>query len=258
MKQRELESVSGKHVIVTGAFESVIGAAITTRLLDDGYDVAGTFTGEKPAAADVLAEKHPGRLVAHEVDFTSRDSLAGFADSQRSRVHSGLIHVESVFIPESIEEFSYEGFERTFSVNVFAFNQLVRSLASDLTDGSVVVITSTEASVGSFGASAYASSRAATHNLVMSLANLFGPQRTRVNAVAPGWIGGMADGELFAKSTTITPLGRLGAPEEVANVAAFLLSDQASFISGSVVTVDGAYSAVDMMSKYEYEAPESH
>jgi NAD(P)-dependent dehydrogenase (short-subunit alcohol dehydrogenase family) len=75
-----------------------------------------------------------------------------------------------------------------------------------------------------------------------------------VNVVAPGWIGGVMDtDEVFNISRKITPLGRLGAPEEVAAVVRFLLSEEASFISGSVITVDGGYSGVDTISKFEFE-----
>ena len=88
---------------------------------------------------------------------------------------------------------------------------------------SIVIITSTEAYRGSYGASAYAATKAAIHNLVRTLANNLGQRGIRINALPAGWIGGEMDtDEIFNKSRSLTPLGRLGTDEEIANVAYFL------------------------------------
>jgi NAD(P)-dependent dehydrogenase (short-subunit alcohol dehydrogenase family) len=117
----------------------------------------------------------------------------------------------------------------------------------------MTVVTSTEGFIGSFGAHAYAATKAAIHNLVQSLANIAG-NGVRVNAVAAGWIGGvMNTDEVFNLSRAMTPLGRLGTPDEIAAVVAFLASREASFVNGSVVTADGGYSGVDTISKFEFQ-----
>jgi 3-oxoacyl-[acyl-carrier protein] reductase len=86
----------------------------------------------------------------------------------------------------------------------------------------------------------------------MTLANNLGARGIRANAVAAGWIGGVMDTDtVFEMSRGITPLGRLGSPAEVANVIQFLLSADSSFVSGSVITVDGGYTGVDPISRYE-------
>jgi NAD(P)-dependent dehydrogenase (short-subunit alcohol dehydrogenase family) len=91
--------------------------------------------------------------------------------------------------------------------------------------------------------------------LVKTHANLLGPRGIRVNAVAPGWIGGVMDtDEVFERSRRITPLRRLGAPAEVAAAISFLLSEQASFVNGTVLVVDGGYSGVDTIAKFEFDA----
>ena len=82
---------------------------------------------------------------------------------------------------------------------------------------SIVIITSTEAYRGSYGASAYAATKAAIHNLVRTLANNLGQRGIRINALPAGWIGGEMDtDEVFNKSRSLTPLGRLGTDEEIA------------------------------------------
>jgi 3-oxoacyl-[acyl-carrier protein] reductase len=125
-----------------------------------------------------------------------------------------------------------------------------------LSDGaSFVVVTSTEGFIGSFGASAYAATKAAIHNLVKTLANNGGKNGIRANAVATGWIGGVMDtDEIFNMSRRITPLGRLGSPDEIASVVSFLTSVESSFVNGTVIVADGGYTAVDTIAKYEFDA----
>ncbi len=101
---------------------------------------------------------------------------------------------------------------------------------------------------------AYVSSRASLDSLTKSLANKLGPRGIRVNTVAGGWISDvMNDEEVFGYSKNITPLGRLGASKEIANVVSFLCSEKSSFVNGAVINVDGGYSNFDFISKLEFE-----
>jgi NAD(P)-dependent dehydrogenase (short-subunit alcohol dehydrogenase family) len=157
---------------------------------------------------------------------------------------------------EDPDNFDHDTWERSLAVNLTAPNYLVRELQSRLEEGaSIVTITSTEGFIGSFGASAYAATKAAIHNLTKTWANTLGKRNIRANAVAAGWIGGVMDtDEVFNMSRTITPLGRLGSPEEVAEVVAFLVSKNSSFINGATIVVDGGYTGVDTISKHEFQA----
>ena len=99
-----------------------------------------------------------------------------------------------------------------------------------------------------------AATKAAIHNLVKTLANNLGRRGIRINALPAGWIGGEMDtDEIFNKSRSLTPLGRLGRDQEIADVACFLLSDKSSFVNGTTVVADGGYLGSDPLSKYEFE-----
>jgi NAD(P)-dependent dehydrogenase (short-subunit alcohol dehydrogenase family) len=111
--------------------------------------------------------------------------------------------------------------------------------------GSIVMVASTDGMVGSYASMAYAASKAALINLTRSLACNFGPRNIRVNAVAPGWIKTDMTTEGSSDSAAVTPLGRDGTADEVANVISFLASDKASFVTGATIVVDGGYTSSD-------------
>lgn len=244
-----------KTIVLTGAAKSGIGEALTRVLLTKGYNVIGTYQPSDANKATALqSELSSPSLLLKEVDHTLRSALADFVASINEPI-DGLINGQFVFEMEDPQKYSHELWDWLLAMNLTAPNYLTRELEPKIVDGgSIVTITSTEGFIGSFGGAAYAACKAAIHNLVKTHANNFGARAIRVNAVAGGWIGGVEDtDEIFNKSRSITPLGRLGSGSEVASVVLFLLSNQASFVNGTVITADGGYSGVDTLAKYEYE-----
>jgi NAD(P)-dependent dehydrogenase (short-subunit alcohol dehydrogenase family) len=241
-------------VIVTGAAKPGYGEAITRRLMREGKQVIGTYEVDNREMADSLQKELGSSLRLVEVEHANRSSLAAFCAGLPTEIH-GLVNGQFYFSMEKPDKFDHEEWDRSLAVNLTAPNFLVHELKARLREGSsIVTVTSTEGFSGSFGASAYAATKAAMHNLTKTLANNLGSRRIRVNAVAAGWIGGVMDtDEVFNMSRRITPLARLGAPEEIAAVVSFLLSEESSFVNGSTLTVDGGYSGVDTISKYEFE-----
>jgi len=246
----------GKLAIVTGAVTDGIGTAVTRRLLKEGFELVGSYEPEQAESASKFL-KEVGGVSLVEVDHSSRqslDKLVGAVDPKRE-IHA-LVNAQFFFAMENPDDFDFAIWDRSIAVNLSAPNYLYHRFRPRFAKGaSVVTITSTEAFIGSFGASAYAATKAAIHNLTKTLANNSGLIGVRVNAVAAGWIGGVMDtDEVFNRSRSITPLGRLGAPEEVAAVVAFLVSPESSFVNGSVIVADGGYTGVDTIAKFEFES----
>lgn len=187
-----------------------------------------------------------------ELNLLDRRAVQDFINSIDSEVDE-VIYAHMHFAMENPSAFDYDAWGDTLNANLTMPLVVAHATTKRFPSlSSFVVITSTEAYRGSFRAAGYAASKAAVHNLVMSLANNGGTTGTRFNAVAPGWIGGVMDtDEVFEMSKEITPLGRLGTPSEVANVVRFLASEEASFVNGTVIVVDGGYLGVDTIAKYE-------
>lgn len=246
--------MSTNLAIITGAARSGIGQAVTKKFLDLEYQVIGTYQPEDKEDALKLSKQNKN-LQLHEVTLESRKELGDFVHKLVGKQIDVLINAQMFFNMEDPNNFDYALWDKSIAINLSAPNYLIHELKKQIKNsGSIVTITSTEAYIGSFGASAYAATKAAIHNLTKTMANNLGERGIRVNVVAPGWIGGVMDtDEVFNKSRQITPLGRLGSPEEVAEVVAFLCSKEASFINGQAVTVDGGYTGVDTIAKYEYE-----
>ena len=242
--------------VVVGAAKPGIGDAITRRLLNDGIGVVGTYEEEDKENAELLISdfKDTDLLTLYSLDHSNRQRLLEFCDKVPPNIN-GIVNAQFFFAMEDPNNFDHDLWDKSLAINLTAPNTLVHELQRKIADdGSIVIITSTEGFVGSFGASAYAASKAAIHNLVKTLANNLGSRRIRVNAIAAGWIGGVMDtDEIFNMSRRITPLGRLGTPEEIAAIVDFLISTKSAFVNGSTITADGGYTGVDTVSKYEFE-----
>jgi len=243
------------NAVVIGAAKPGYAEAITRQLISKGFSVAGTYDSEYAEnAAKLNAEFSKEQLTLTEVDLSSRNALKSFVDIVPSSLDA-FVFAQFLFVMENPNEFDHDVWDKSVAVNLTAPNYLIHELKQKMNKGSsAVIITSTEGFRGSYGASAYAATKAAIHNLVKTLANNLGKRQIRVNAVPAGWIGGEMDtDEIFNKSRSLTPLGRLGSGEEIANAVWFLLSKESSFITGTCLVADGGYLCSDPLSKYEYE-----
>jgi NAD(P)-dependent dehydrogenase (short-subunit alcohol dehydrogenase family) len=244
-----------KSVIIIGAAKSGYSEAITRRMINDGIFVIGTYDKEFSDNAKTLSDEFSSdKLTLQEVDLTSRDSMNSFIGTIKSNF-DGLVFAQFFFDMENPDNFDHSIWDKSLAINLTAPNYLIHELKEKMNvDSSNIIITSTEAYRGSYGASAYSATKAGIHNLVKSLANTLGKRKIRVNALPSGWIGGEMDtDEIFNKSRELTPLGRLGDATEIANVVSFLFSKESSFINGTTLITDGGYLSSDPLSKYEFD-----
>jgi NAD(P)-dependent dehydrogenase (short-subunit alcohol dehydrogenase family) len=162
----------------------------------------------------------------------------------------GLVNNAGIIMRSMLESIPDEHIDRTFSVNLRATVRLSRFAMPHLekTGGSIVNISSIAAEIAQVGGGLYSASKAGVSAFTRQAAAEWGPKGVRVNAVAPGLIRtAMAEAvysvpETYEKRRAMIPLKKIGKPENIGTVVAFLLSDDAEYVSGQIIEVDGAFS----------------
>lgn len=235
-----------KRIIIAG-IDSEVGKELTKILLKDDYHVIGLYSNanEQPNINNKNVE-------LKSVDYENKEELINICNSIEGYL-DGFVFLEIFFNMENLEKFDYELFEKSYRINVFAPNILVRELVKKMNyKSSIVIQSSVEAYRGSFGASAYASAQAAKVNLVNTFSNIYSEMYgVRINSIITGWIGGVMDtDDTFNKTKNIIPLKRLGMPEEIADDI-YLMLTRHKYMTGTSLISDGGYLSVDAQSKTE-------
>lgn len=240
-----------KTVLVTGGARG-IGRSIAERLAESGWTVVATYNTGLEEAKE-LARTHGVEI--RQLDLADRSRTLDFARGIHDEFpFDALVNNAGILEKQPFEEMDLDGWDRTFEVNVTAPLILAQAIGSRMSaGGSIVNIASTDAFIGSFRSIAYSASKAALLSVTRSLANVLGPRGVRVNAVTPGWVDSGILTESY-EAASLTPLGRNGNPVDIANVVAFLLSDDASFINGASIVADGGYTGVDYFMKKENDS----
>jgi len=244
--------LSGKNAIVTGA-ASGIGRATAHRLSGDGASLL-CVDRDEAGLADVVASLS-GSHAALAADLSLAPACATVVETAleiwEGRIDI-LVNAAAVLIRQPILEHSRETWDLTIDINLKAPFRLARDVVASMIEGSirgaVVNVGSIEAVLPIAGHAAYTASKGAVTMLTRSAAYETAPYGIRVNAVAPGATAtGMNadlrenDPDRWREMLAGTPMGRHAQPEEIASVIAFLASDEASYVTGAVVTADGGW-----------------
>ena len=246
-----MERLEGKAVVLTGA-GSGIGRGIAQRLVADGAELLALDRDGNGLRETAALCSGPGRIELLTGDVTNQDLPAMIASALASLgwQWDGLVNNAGIGGGGMATECSDEALQGYLDVNVSAVFRLSRAAIEAMRGrgGVIVNLASVYSFVGATGSAAYSTSKAAVAGMTRQMATDYGPEGIRVVALAPGLIETPLTAERIRNETwrrqifiDQCPLRRVGKPEDIAAAASFLLSDDASFITGETLRVDGGW-----------------
>jgi len=241
-----MSRLSGRIAVVVGGQDG-IGGAIARRFAAEGATVYATSR----RAEDGEQNHEGGTLRTRRVDASDVSALAAFFEAVRGEAGRVDVLVLNAGLSEfaTLDTVDEDHFDRTFGLNVRALLFAAKSATAVMPDGgSVVLIGSIAGAIGTKGYGVYGATKAAVRSFARTWANELAPRGIRVNVVAPGPIDtammAAASAEVREAVNTLIPLRRMGQAHEVASAALLLASDEASFITGAELPIDGGMAQV--------------
>lgn len=242
-----MNNFTGKVILITGSSKG-IGAAIATKVADAGAKVIVNYSGSKADADDVVSQilNNGGEAIAIRADVSKSEQVKVLFD--QAIAHFGQIDVlvnnAGVMITKSIKDTTDEDFTRQFDVNVKGVFNTLREAAEKLADNGSIINFSTTVNrlmLPTYGT--YVATKAAVEQLTRVFSKEIG-RGINVNSVSPGptntalFVNGKPQ-EVIDRLASMNPFGRIGEPEDIAEVVVFLASDAAKWINAQNIGVNG-------------------
>ncbi len=246
-----MKRLEGKVSLITGAAQG-IGLATALKFAQEGAIVV--VCDVKQAAVDNAVRECAAlgaAAVGFVMDVTQREMVDAVVAQTKERFGRIDVLVNNAGITQDarLQKMTLEQFDRVIDVNlrgVFHCSQAVADTMTAQGSGSIINASSVVGIYGNFGQTNYAASKFGVIGFTKTWSRELGPKGVRVNAVAPGFVStpilDTIPAKVIAEMEHRVPLHRLGRPEEIANVYAFLASDEASYINGAVIEVSGGMS----------------
>ena len=247
------KKLAGKVAVVTGASKG-IGAAIAKKLAEEGAAVVVNYSSSKTDGEKIAKEITAlgGKAIAVQANLSKQEEIERlFAKSRKAfgRVDI-LINNAGIYEFLPLEKVTEEHFHKQFNLNVLGLLLASQAAAKqfDGAGGSIINISSVVSTLAIPESAVYSGSKGAVDAITRSLASELGPRSIRVNAIRPGMVEtegtrstGIAESEMRKQVEAQTPLRRIGQPQDIAGIAAFLASEEASWITGETFVISGGY-----------------
>ena len=252
-----------KTVLITGVSKN-IGRSICKKFTANGFHVIGTYKSmlDDPTEREAFLKEFPD-VELFKVDLCNQNSVTEFLSQMKKCQFDVIVNNAGMFnmlpdgtVRNEFYQFDLKAFTDLFNCDLISIARICIELKDNMNEnGSIVNIASGAGGNGAFASISYNAAKAAVINLTQSLSNSYHYfKKVRVNSVSPGWIAGEGgamntnDGDPFMRNVArVTPMARNGYTHEVADAVYFLSSNEASFITGADIAVDGGYSHFDVI-----------
>jgi 3-oxoacyl-[acyl-carrier protein] reductase len=246
-----MAKLSKKVAVITGASKG-IGASIAKALGAEGASVVVNYASSKAGADSVVAEivKNGGKAIAVQGDVSKGDDVKRiFAETKKAFGRLDiLVNNAAIYQFAPLEQITAEHFDRQFDINVkgLLFTTQEALKLFDGEGGSIINLSSVASQGTVPGSSVYSATKASVEVITRILAKELGPKKIRVNAISPGPVetegfqsAGLSGSDFAKQAAVSSPLGRIGQPEDIANVATFLASPDSGWITGETLFASG-------------------